>query len=43
MEPTVVIETRSLNKRFGGVVAADNVNFKVLSGEFRCMIGPIGA
>ena len=43
MEPTVVIETRSLNKRFGGVVAADNVNFKVLSGEFRCMIGPNGA
>ncbi len=43
MEPTVVIETRSLNKRFGGVVAADNVNFKVLSGELRCMIGPNGA
>ena len=43
MEPTVVIETRSLNKRFGGVVAADNVNFKVPSGEFRCMIGPNGA
>ena len=43
MELTVDIETRSLNKRFGGVVAADNVNFKVLSGEFRCMIGPNGA
>ena len=43
MEPTAVIETRSLNKRFGGVVAADNVNFKVPSGEFRCMIGPNGA
>ena len=43
MESTVVIETRSLNKHFGGVVAADNVNFKVLSGEFRCMIGPNGA
>jgi branched-chain amino acid transport system ATP-binding protein len=43
MESTVVIETRSLNKRFGGVVAADNVNFKVLSGELRCMIGPNGA
>jgi branched-chain amino acid transport system ATP-binding protein len=43
MEPTIVIETRSLNKRFGGVVAADNVNFKVLSGELRCMIGPNGA
>jgi len=43
MELTAVIETRSLNKRFGGVVAADNVNFKVLSGELRCMIGPNGA
>ncbi len=43
MEPAVIIETRSLSKRFGGVVAADNVNFKVLSGELRCMIGPNGA
>jgi len=43
MDLTAVIETRSLNKRFGGVIAADNVNFKVLSGEFRCMIGPNGA
>ena len=43
MEPTVAIETRSLNKRFGGVVAADNVNFKVMTGELRCMIGPNGA
>ena len=43
MEPANVIETRSLNKRCGGVVAADNVNFKVQSGECRCMIGPNGA
>ena len=43
MEPTVAIETLSLNKSFGGVVAASDVNFKVLSGEFRCMIGPNGA
>ena len=43
MEPTAAIETRSLNKRFGGVIAAENVNFKVSSGEFRCMIGPNGA
>jgi urea transport system ATP-binding protein len=43
MERTAVIETRSLSKRFGGVVAADNVNFKVMPGEFRCMIGPNGA
>jgi len=44
MEPnSAAIETRSLFKRFGGVVAASNVNFKVLSGELRCMIGPNGA
>lgn len=43
MEPTVAIETRSLSKRFGGVVAADNINLKVLFGELRCMIGPNGA
>jgi branched-chain amino acid transport system ATP-binding protein len=43
MQPSVAIETQSLNKRFGGVVAAENVNFKVTFGEFRCMIGPNGA
>jgi branched-chain amino acid transport system ATP-binding protein len=43
MEPTVILETRSLNKRFGGVIAAHDVDFKVLSGELRCMIGPNGA
>lgn len=41
--PDIVLETRSLNKRFGGVVAADTVNFQVRSGELRCMIGPNGA
>lgn len=43
MEPAVAIETRSLNKNFGGVVAAHDINFKVKSGELRCMIGPNGA
>jgi branched-chain amino acid transport system ATP-binding protein len=43
METSAAIETQSLNKRFGGVVAAESVNFKVTSGEFRCMIGPNGA
>ena len=43
MESTSAIETQSLSKRFGGVVAADNVNFKVTTGELRCMIGPNGA
>ncbi len=43
MDSAVAIETRSVNKRFGGVIAAEDVNFKVLSGELRCMIGPNGA
>jgi len=43
MNSTIILETRSLNKRFGGVVAANNIDFAVRSGEFRCMIGPNGA
>lgn len=39
----IVLETRLLNKRFGGVVAASDVNFQVRAGELRCMIGPNGA
>ncbi len=43
MDSSIAIDTRSLNKRFGGVVAANDVNFKVMTGELRCMIGPNGA
>jgi len=32
-----------LDKRFGGVVAAHDVNLGVAKGEFRCIIGPNGA
>lgn len=39
----LILETRSLNKRFGGVTAAEDVNFRVRTGELRCMIGPNGA
>jgi branched-chain amino acid transport system ATP-binding protein len=39
----VVLETRSLTMRFGGVVAVDNVNFELREGELRCLIGPNGA
>jgi branched-chain amino acid transport system ATP-binding protein len=38
-----VLRTEALCKRFGGVVAADSVNFSVRPGEFRCIIGPNGA
>ena len=39
----VVLETQDLTMRFGGVVASDNVNFKLNARELRCLIGPNGA
>ena len=39
----IVLETHGLTMRFGGVVAADNVDFKLRSRELRCLIGPNGA
>ncbi|MFN4273982.1 MAG: ABC transporter ATP-binding protein [Aliihoeflea sp.] len=38
-----VLETRGLSRRFGGVTAVDNVNFKLARRELRCLIGPNGA
>jgi len=38
-----VLETIGLTKRFGGLVASDNVNFKLEARELRCLIGPNGA
>ncbi len=43
MDSACILETRDLNKNFGGVVAAHNINFAVNVGELRCMIGPNGA
>ncbi len=43
MSEATLLETRRLNKRFGGVVAADNVDMTVVKGELRCLIGPNGA
>jgi branched-chain amino acid transport system ATP-binding protein len=40
---TPILETRSLEKRFGGVAAVDGVNFALNKGELRCLIGPNGA
>jgi len=43
-EPSkVVLETRGLTKRFGGVVAVDDLDYRVLEGELRCVIGTNGA
>ena len=38
-----VLETHGLTMRFGGVVAASNVDFKLRARELRCLIGPNGA
>jgi branched-chain amino acid transport system ATP-binding protein len=39
----VLLETRSLGMRFGGVQAVSGVNFTLMEGELRCLIGPNGA
>ena len=39
----VVVETRDLSMRFGGVLAVNNVNFALREREMRCLIGPNGA
>ena len=38
-----VLETHGLTMRFGGVVATDNVDFRLDARELRCLIGPNGA
>ena len=38
-----LLETRGVDKRFGGVVAVDAVNFALNEGELRYIIGPNGA
>lgn len=43
MSNGIALETRGVNKRFGGVVAANDVNLQVRHGELRCIIGPNGA
>jgi branched-chain amino acid transport system ATP-binding protein len=40
---TAILETRGLTRRFGGVVAVDQVDLAVNEGELRCLIGPNGA
>ena len=43
MSDDVILETRDLEKRFGGVRAIAGVSFKLRRGELRCLIGPNGA
>jgi branched-chain amino acid transport system ATP-binding protein/urea transport system ATP-binding protein len=40
---SLVVETRQLEKRFGGVRAVASVDFALARGELRCLIGPNGA
>lgn len=39
----IVLETHGLTMRFGGVIASNNVDFKLRARELRCLIGPNGA
>jgi urea transport system ATP-binding protein len=41
--PDFILETRGLERRFGGVRAVAGVDFKLERGELRCLIGPNGA
>jgi ABC-type uncharacterized transport system ATPase subunit len=38
-----ILETRDLNKSFGGLHVTANVNFALDDGEIHCLIGPNGA
>jgi branched-chain amino acid transport system ATP-binding protein len=40
---TPILQTRALNKRFGGVHVARNIDFALAPGEMHCLIGPNGA
>jgi branched-chain amino acid transport system ATP-binding protein len=38
-----MLELKQVSKRFGGVVATDNVTLDVAQGEVHALIGPNGA
>jgi ABC-type branched-subunit amino acid transport system ATPase component len=40
---SIVLETRGLTKRFGGIIATDNVSFSLPAGARHALIGPNGA
>jgi branched-chain amino acid transport system ATP-binding protein len=42
-EPDVILEVRNLRKEFGGLVAVDDVNGRVLAHTLHAIIGPNGA
>ncbi len=38
-----LLKTKNINKKFGGVLAVDNVNINISSGQIHALIGPNGA
>ena len=40
---TAILQTRALDKHFGGLSAVSDVNLEVAAGEIHCLIGPNGA
>src|SRR5437016_3563900 len=38
-----ILSTERLSKRFGGIIATENVSLEIPQGELRCIIGPNGA
>jgi ABC-type branched-subunit amino acid transport system ATPase component len=43
VSPVVALETKNLSKRFGGLIATNDVSFTLLEGERHALIGPNGA
>ncbi|WP_412102301.1 ATP-binding cassette domain-containing protein, partial [Peribacillus frigoritolerans] len=39
----LLIETKNLTKRFGGLAAVNNVDFSIEKGRINAIIGPNGA
>jgi urea transport system ATP-binding protein len=38
----IILETKALTKKFGGLTAVDQVNLTLSEGELRCILGPNG-
>lgn len=40
---TIILEIKNLTKRFGGIIAVNNISFNVKQGEVLAIVGPNGA
>ena len=43
VESTILLQTRGLSRRFGGLHAVDGVDLQIRQGAIHCIIGPNGA